>query len=81
MSRVILVAMLPPAGATLCDLPATKDKTTPRTGTSSVAQALRLRPPEAGVRSPEGRNGGDDGHAPLVRLRYTVSWLSAIRGG
>jgi hypothetical protein len=44
MSRVILVAMLPPSGATLCDLLAAMDKTTPRTGTSNLAQDLFSRP-------------------------------------
>src|SRR5262245_66451217 len=71
-SRVILVAMLPPSGATRCDLLATMVDTTPRTGTANLARTLFSRPlaiwtPVRGV-----LRGRGDGDALLSPFTYAV---------
>src|SRR5437773_1476601 len=81
MSRVILVAMLPPSGATWYDLLATKVGTMLRTGTPNLARTLFSWPlaiwtPARGV-----LRGGDDGDALLSKLTYAVPWVPAIPAG
>src|SRR5262249_14220621 len=53
-------------------------ETTPRTGTSNLAQALFWRPLAIWTRAAEGRKGGDDGDAPLVQLTYAAPGATAI---
>src|SRR2546423_8907561 len=81
MSRVTLVAMLPPSGATWCDLLATMVETMLRTGTSNWARTLFSWPlaiwtPARGV-----LRGGDDGDAPLSKLTYAAPGVAAIPAG
>src|SRR4051812_35773792 len=81
MSRVILVAMLPPSGATRCDLLAMMVETKLRTGTSNLARILFSWPlviwtPARGV-----VRGGDDGDALLSQLTYAVPWVAASLTG
>src|SRR2546421_9936087 len=78
MSRVILVAMLPPSGATWCDLLAIMVETTLHTGTSSLARALFSRP--LAIWTPVRRvlRGRDDGDTPLSLLTYESPWVAAI---
>src|SRR5262249_22956423 len=80
-SRVILVAMLPPSGATWCDLLATMVETTLRTGTVNLARTLFSRPlatwtPARGV-----LRRRDDGDASLSQLTYAAPWVAAIPAG
>src|SRR5262245_43882569 len=81
MSRVILVAMLPPSGATWCDLLATMVETTLRVGTSNLAQSLFSWPLAIWTPSRGVLRGGDDGNAPLSQLTYAVPWVAAIPVG
>src|SRR4051794_32362596 len=81
ISRVILVAMLPPSGATWRDFLATMVETTLRTGTANLARTLFSRPlaiwtPTRGV-----LRGRDDGVAPLSLLTYAGPWIAAIPTG
>jgi hypothetical protein len=59
-------------GATLWDLLASMVETTPRTGTSNLAQARFPQPLAAGTSADGGKRGEEDGDAPPVHLTYTA---------